>query len=304
MRRPSARCAGSRATTASPTCTSTSSSSPIACCDRAARYCLIVPDKWLTAAYGRPLRELLAREASLEQLVDFGHGLFADADAFPCIVAGTVGAGHRTPVRASRVLGTSVAGALAAAGTKIPRARLGAGPWHLDRPADAVLADRLAQRWPPLAEVLPAPSRGIVTGCNRAFVVDGATRARLGGRADAAALVRPFLKGRDIRRWRAAEIDRYVLLIDRGTVPPPGLRAHLAQFRDALEPGTGRKPGTYKWFELQDPVVPLARSRAPRLFYQDIQTGPACCLDRYRRARAGYDRVDPPDRGSVRARGP
>jgi hypothetical protein len=26
-------------------------------------------------------------------------------------------------------------------------------------------------------------------------------------------------------------------------------------------------------------VVPLAKSRAPRLFYQDIQTAPACCLD-------------------------
>jgi TaqI-like C-terminal specificity domain len=177
------------------------------------------------------------------------------------------------------VTGTSVADALAATGTAIPRARLGAGPWHLERRADTALADRLARRWPALADVLPAPSRGIVTGCNRAFVVDGATRARLDTGSDAAALVRPFLKGRDIRRWRAAEIDRYVLLIDRGTVPPPGLRAHLARFRDALEPGTGRKPGTYKWFELQDPVVPLAKSRAPRLFYQDIQTGPACCLD-------------------------
>jgi hypothetical protein len=42
---------------------------------------------------------------------------------------------------------------------------------------------------------------------------------------------------------------------------------------------SGRKPGSYRWYELQDPVGELAASRAPRLFYQDIQTGPASCLD-------------------------
>jgi len=114
----------------------------------------------------------------------------------------------------------------------------------------------------------------VVTGCNRAFVIDGAVRAKLGD----SPLVRPFIKGRDVRRWTPAALDRYVLLVDRGTVPPPELLAHLAPFRTALEPGTGRKPGTYKWYELQDPVVPLAKSRAPRLFYQDIQTQPACCV--------------------------
>ena len=246
---------------------------------RGGRYCLIVPDKWLTAAYGRPLRTWLAREASLEQIVDFGRGLFPDADAFPCIIAGTVGISspsrRTTPIRASRVVDTPVAAALAAPGIPHPRASWSDDPWHIESHADGALVDRLAKRWPSLGDVIPAPSRGIVTGCNRAFVIDAATRARLGD----SPLVRPFIKGRDVRRWRPAPIDRHVLLIDRGTEPPPALLAHLEQFRDALEPGSGRKTGTYKWFELQDPVVPLAKSRAPRLFYQDIQTAPACCLD-------------------------
>ena len=77
----------SRRTTASPICTSTSSSSRSGSRDR---YCLIVPNKWMTAAYGRPLRELLARARSVEGIVDFARGLplFGDADAFPCIVWG------------------------------------------------------------------------------------------------------------------------------------------------------------------------------------------------------------------------
>jgi hypothetical protein len=68
-------------------------------------------------------------------------------------------------------------------------------------------------------------------------------------------------------------------MCDRGVALPAAIRRHLAPLRAELEPGIGRKPGTYKWSELQDPIGALAKSPAPRLFYQDIQTAPACALD-------------------------
>src|SRR4029079_2867444 len=36
------------------------------------RYCLITPNKWLTAAYGRPLRAWLAEQGSVEGRADLG----------------------------------------------------------------------------------------------------------------------------------------------------------------------------------------------------------------------------------------
>jgi hypothetical protein len=161
--------------------------------------------------------------------------------------------------------------------------------WHVDGRSDGALADRLTSRWPALGELLDEPpSRGVVTGCNRAFVVDAPTRARLVARDPAAdAWLRPFVKGRDVRRWRPEPAERYLVLVDRGADPPRAIREHLAPLRAQLEPRPmhhtgawhGRKPGSYRWYELQDPVGALARSREPRLFYQDIQTQPACCLD-------------------------
>jgi hypothetical protein len=294
---------------------------------RGGRYCLIVPNKWMTAAYGRPLRQLLARARSVEGIVDFARALplFGEADAFPCILWGTIGSRTAT-IAAARMIpaiepppcsklpagprasgphapsdvrpaghvspsANPVACALADHGVPHARARWQAGPWHIDTPTDAALIDRLTRRWPALADVLPErPSRGIVTGCNRAFVIDGATRSRLlDAEPTAAPLIRPLIKGRDVRRWRPAPGDRHVLLVDRGTslAHLPRVRAHLAAFREALEPRPpshrgewpGRKPGPYRWYELQDPVVPLAKAHSPRLFYQDIQTAPACCLD-------------------------
>lgn len=312
---------------------------------RGGRYCLITPNKWLTAAYGRPLRAFLAAQGSVEGLVDLSRApLFAGADAFPSIVWGTAGVASTRPIRAVRVedAGADVAevlrdaarlepvagapagpvesvpgapagpadltagasageaagigagaGSDAAAGkSELGRARWGEEPWHLDAPAERALIERLERAHPALGAVIAGrPARGVVTGCNEAFVIDAATRARLLDEEPASApLIRPFAKGRDVRRWLPDATLRWILLIDRGISLDelPRLAAHLARFRAALEPRppehrgawAGRKPGAYRWYELQDPVGALAAARTPRLFYQDIQTGPACCLDR------------------------
>ncbi len=256
------------------------------------RYCLIVPNKWLTTAYGKALRAFLAERTSIDGVADLARApLFADADAFPCIVWGTNTLGRDTAVRAIRAdAATTVVDALGG-GELVPRARWRAEPWHLDGGSERALLERLEAAFPTLGERLPQrASRGVVTGCNRAFVIDSATRARiLDAEPAAAALIRPFVKGRDVRAWRHSQADRYILLVDRGTdlSALPVLHAHLSQFRTELEPRpaahdgpwAGRKPGSYAWHELQDPVGPLVKARAPRLLYQDIQTSPACALD-------------------------
>lgn len=258
------------------------------------RFCLITPNKWLTAAYGRALRAHLAAQRSVEGIIDLARtALFGDADAFPCIMWGSIGTTHEAPIRAAR-LPAGATGAtieLLDIGEPHARERWRADPWHIDAPADRVLIDRLEARWPPLREIAgERPARGIVTGCNRAFVLDRAARDRLlAVEPAAAAVIRPFVKGRDLRSWLPAETERWILLVDRGTSLEnlPCVREHLAGFRTELEPRPldwrdpwpGRKPGSYRWYELQDPVGPLVKARTPRLLYQDIQTGPACAID-------------------------
>ena len=243
------------------------------------RYCVITPNKWLTVEYGRELRRFLAAQRSVEGVVDLSRlSLFAEADAFPCITWGT--REGNTETRGHRATGGDVDGALRERGVAIA---IGDEPWHIDEPEARALIERLEAAWPSLGAIVDRPARGVVTGCNRAFVIDGATRARLDD-----SLIRPFVKGRDVRRWRCLDPDRFVLLVDRGTdlETHPSVAAHLSQFRAELAPRPadhrgdwpGRKPGNYRWYELQDPVGALAASSEPRLVYQDIQTGPACAL--------------------------
>src|SRR5262249_27903952 len=107
------------------------------------RYCLITPNKWLTAAYARPLRTHLATLRSVEGIVDLArHPLFGEADAFPCIVWGAVGATSEAPIRAAR-LAPGAPIALHEVGALHARERWRGDPWHIDAPADRALIDQL-----------------------------------------------------------------------------------------------------------------------------------------------------------------
>ncbi|HEY4057859.1 MAG TPA: N-6 DNA methylase [Kofleriaceae bacterium] len=154
------------------------------------------------------------------------------------------------------------------------------------------VAARAPQRGVLLPDIMPRDTdviprardpRAVVATSKRAETQDETLRTE--------DLIRPFVKGRDIRGYAIPHPRRWILLVDRGTpweLLPAAVRAHLERFRDRLEPRpanidakawSGRKPGAYAWHELQDPVVPLAKSRAQRMLYQDIQTTPLCALD-------------------------
>lgn len=283
----------------------------------AGRWCFVVPSKWLTVAYGRGLRGFLSDKRTVEGVVDFARSRLFPADAYPCIVWGAAEPAKAPVVTTRAEPDEEVGAALARAKRELAsRSTLSVDdelastspfrtdePWHIDMPAERALLERLEREFPPLAAyVTGRPSRGVVTGCNRAFVLDRAQRdALIAAEPAAAAIVRPFVKGRDLAALGDArapgvgqrqprETERFILLVDRGTslAALPRVRAHLEQFREALEPRppgatepwSGRKPGTYRWYELQDPVGPLVHAKRARILYQDIQTSPLAVLDR------------------------
>lgn len=273
------------------------------------RYAVVAPNKWMTAAYARQLRAFLAKQNSVDAIVDLSAmDVFDDADAFACVLFGTIGADRAREIKAIKTSATDSFDAVVEANAHVmsgrgeqserpaivslDRSRLGDEPWHIDSPEDAALLARMKRECTTLGGLIGTRwSRGVVTGCNDAFVIDETTRDALLEDGATADLVRPFAKGRDIRAYALPVPPRWILLVDRGTpfdALPPAVRAHLETFRARLEPRpatvdatawAGRKPGAYAWHELQDPVVPLAKSRAPRMLYQDIQTAPLCALD-------------------------
>lgn len=85
----------------------------------------------------------------------------------------------------------------------VPWSRYGAEPWSLEPPEVDTLMQRIRERGTPLAEFLSVkPYRGVLTGLNEAFLIDDGTRTALirddPGCAD---IIKPYLRGQDIKRW-------------------------------------------------------------------------------------------------------
>ncbi len=132
--------------------------------------------------------------------------------------------------------------------------------------------DQMRRNGIPLGEYAKGKiQRGFVTGLNDAFMIDGPTRQRLIDEDPASAeIIRPLLRGRDLRKWRPAFADQWLICTVHGTDISryPAVEKHLRQFKTRLEK---RAPGNYQWFELQGGSTELLNKLSvPKILYPEI----------------------------------
>ncbi len=188
------------------------------------RLSFVVTNKWLRAGYAEPLRRLLAEHAWLETLVDLGHAkeIFPEADVFPSIVVLAKPQPEAPPpvprvsvISRDEVRLDDLGRQVEEGGFDVPRERLGGGPWVLEPAGVEALMAKIRARGVPLLEYAGVkPYYGIKTGLNEAFLVDTATRDRLvaeDGRS--AEILKPYLRGQDVRRWRAEWVGLWMILL-------------------------------------------------------------------------------------------
>ena len=263
-------------------------------------FAYITSSKWYRARYGERLRSWMTRNARLRQIIDFGDAEVFDALAYPTIIIATR---RQTPVPAPadgemvRVLNwpedrerSEVEGFPAlidSLGFDVPQKALTGDSWQLEPQASRGLLDQIRAAGMPLGRYVEGRLyRGILTGLNDAFVVDGPTRARLiAEHGSSAEVIKPYLRGRDIKRWRVEPEDLWLIFTRRGIDigDYPAVERHLSAFRDRLEPKPdgwdegkdgpwrGRKGGTYKWYEIQDNVAYWESFEQPKIFVPAIQ---------------------------------
>ena len=98
----------------------------------------------------------------------------------------------------------------------VPQAELKKEGWQLEPPVKRRLLERIRAAGKPLGEYVQGRFYyGIKTGFNEAFVIDGATRARLITEdPKSAEIIKPFLRGRDVKRWRVEFSNQYLIKIE------------------------------------------------------------------------------------------
>jgi len=96
------------------------------------------------------------------------------------------------------------------------QAELKSDGWRLESPQVLRLLEKLTRAGKPLGEYVDGKIYyGIKTGLNEAFIVDQPTRDRLiAEHASSSYLLKPILRGRDVKRWRIEYANLYLIKIE------------------------------------------------------------------------------------------
>jgi adenine-specific DNA-methyltransferase len=237
----------------------------------------ITSNKYMRAAYGEKLRTYLAYATHPHAILDFGDAPVFTSIAYPCILiaekvrhvgyrqlpdpatfdqAGRVGQLLGEPDRTVRVHtwnpGKDVWDlpiAFEGQAHTLAHRDLKADGWRLERPASLRLLERLRQAGQPLGEYVQGRFyRGILTGLNKAFVVDCDTRDRLiAEHPSSAEVLKPFLRGRDVKRWRCEFAEQYLIRIESSENMPHPWSGKVHMEAERLFAKT--YPAIHAWFQ-------------------------------------------------------
>nr|MDP2192366.1 N-6 DNA methylase [Rhodoferax sp.] len=235
---------------------------------------------------GEKLRAYLLAHAQIETVVDFGDlQVFEGVTTYPVIITlQRSGAPDAAQNIKFLTLKTEVPGKLIeafnASACLMPQGQLGSESWRLEDRREAALRYKLQHGRKTLKEVYGSPYRGLLTGLNEAFVLDGVSKDRLISEDPrSAALIKPFLRGENLKKWRVEAHNEHLLLIKNGSTRL-GFEAQQGQTLVVAAQAASPAPTTvraelvealaWQWFSSQQPAVarwlqsfePQARKRS------------------------------------------
>ncbi len=250
-------------------------------------FAYILPNKWMRANYGKPLRAWL-KERRIEEIIDFGDlPVFESATTYPCILR--IGAGSPRErfdaVQVETLEYPDLTEYVKAHSYPVNQTYLDDEGWSLADEMTQALLLKIKGAGVPLGTYVGGKIyRGILTGLNEAFVIDEATRERLIAEDPRSAeVIKPFLAGREIKRYQPVAASNYLLFIpwhfplhedpsiEGASIEAemkfkemyPSIFNYLSQFKDKLSKRNQAETGIrYEWYALQ---------RYGSLYYQEFE---------------------------------
>ena len=261
----------------------------------------ISSNKFFRAAYGKKLREFFTSKVCLQKLLDFGSVSVFGASVDTCILL----------VENSISDGVNFLAATFRDQADIPRLSdafqersfamdahsLSPEGWVLTSSDAIALLTKLQNTGTQLNELRQNTFFfGIKTGCNDAFIIDASTREDLIDEdAGSDELIKPLLKGRNLRKWKAESANEYLIVIASSTNREwpwsnasnaseaeqifaetyPMIYQHLSHYRDRL---VARDDQGVFWWELRSCSY-YAEFEKPKIIYPDISPSMRACYD-------------------------
>jgi len=230
---------------------------------------IIVANKWMRASYGEPLRKFI-KFHNIKEIIDFGDlPVFQGVTTYPCIFICGKGRAEKqfTVVNVKTLQFESLGKYVSENLIELEQSSLDESGWNLASAIEQTLLQKINSSGISLREYVNGKIyRGVLTGLNEAFVIDEETKNDLINQDNRnAEIIKPFLAGKDIKKFQQPHSNKYLIFTKRGIEIEnyPAIKSYLSQFKNRLTPKPkdfhgesweGRKPGNYKWYEIQDTV--------------------------------------------------
>jgi hypothetical protein len=271
----------------------------------------ITSGSWVRGNFGSPLRKCLAESAKVDSMVDFGEFQpFQGAE----MIRPTIAVFSKEPpggtMRLFKWLTTgrppeNLSDVIAAA-PAMSTDHLGADAWELESDAARSLRKKMCANHRCLGDIAEGKLyRGVITGLTEAFVLETSVRdALVADDAACAAILKPFLRGQDIKSWSPDWAGLWIVAIpssgdrtwpwsesgdDAETVFQrtfPSVYEHLVKHKGAL---IKRQDQGRFWWELRSCAYWQAFD-GDKIIWPDIAKLPRFCIDRESRCmgNTGY----------------
>ena len=206
----------------------------------------ITSNTWMRAGYGDKLREYLAVSTNPIQLIDFSEFKVFDSATVRTNILITQKAPYLGETLACVIDKNtfSLEKLSEFAIQNLMVNKFSSESWVVLSPMEQSIKSKVERKGKPLKDWNISINYGIKTGFNEAFIIDSETKEKLIKKSPKSAeVIRPILRGRDIKRYKADFADLWLLNIHNGTnsTPPvdindyPEIKVYLDQFYPALE---------------------------------------------------------------------
>ena len=207
--------------------------------------CYITSNKWMRAGYGEKLRTYFATKTNPIRLIDFGGvSVFETATVDVNILLVQKSQNLRNTMactiesKMKRLNNLSVY----ISQNSIPQ-KFDSSSWCILNPIEQSIKNKIESIGTPLKDWDVNIYRGVLTGLNEAFIIDGAKKDELIAKdPKSAEIIRPILRGRDIQRYSYNFADKWIINTHNGSKTQkridineyPAIKEHLDNYYDKL----------------------------------------------------------------------
>jgi adenine-specific DNA-methyltransferase len=250
----------------------------------------ITSNKWMNSGYGKDTRQFFTNSVNPTLLIDFPTAkIFENATVFTNILVGTNKPFENTligcKIEEDFEPNMDFEGYIENKLVKLNP--VNNESWKISDESIVQINRKIEAKGVKLKDWKINFFRGITTGYNDAFHISNEIRDEIVKQDKGSkSLIKPLLRGRDIKRYKYKYENTSIIFTRKGIDIDlyPGIKEHLFTFHEELKPRNnkekiGRKPGNYKWFEIQDNTAYYKEFEKDKIVWLEISDRANFCFD-------------------------